>query len=419
MKLYIAFLSLFIIASFHVSGADLITDYSNEQCSGSSMPYPAPLYTLQVPDSLRPIMINHVARPGSSYLTNIKDALALERALSEAEEQKTLTKRGKQFYDFTEEIMDICIGRWGILDTLGKAEEQGIAMRMYADFAPLFKNGKIKAISSYLPRAIMSMYEYTHQIARLDDRIEIITISGRCNDPILRFFDNEKIIPEQSAIQEAINQYGEKVLPEEPLARIFGSSFDYKGFDKYQLVTAMYSLVSGASAMELSVDPSSFFSNNELNALWSYFNLKQYLEYSASYISDTPAQLSVPLLKNIIQTSDSLLLGKDVAPIQFRFGDAETLISLLSLIQFPKCRYISYDLDNVNRNWLNFDIVPMAANFRMILFKSKQTNNIYARFDLNERSIPLIEDSDEIYIPWEEARNYLLLRSGLWFSDEL
>ena len=62
--------------------------------------------------------------------------------------------------------------------------------------------------------------------------------------------------------------------------------------------------------------------------------------------------------------------------------------------------------DTVAMHWRDFDIVPMAANLQIILYKSKR-GNFYVRFDLNEHPIPLMPNSDEIYLPWATARQYL------------
>lgn len=417
---FLKYILVLLLTPAIAKGVEPLTDYSNIECSGSAMPYPAPMVTAGTPDTLTPIMINHVGRHGSRFISNMKAVTLVGRALEAAENEKTITKRGRELFAFTEDMIDRCTGRWGVLDTLGKAEEQGIAMRMYGDFMPLFRNGKIRAISSYMPRAIMSMYEFTHQIARLDNRVEITTTSGRCNDGLLRFFDckEQEEANNDGEIKAVIEEYGRDMLPFEPLDRVLGAGFSYDRFDKVELLMSMYTMIAGSPAMEVPVSVNQYFTNKEYNAIWSYFNLKQYLEHAASYITDVPAHLSLPLLKDIISTADTLVNGGDIAPVQLRFGHAETLMPLLSLIQVPGCSYQSRDIEALSRNWMDFHIVPMAANFRMILFKSKNTGKIYARFDLNEIPVALFEGSEEIYIPWEDARSYLLLRSGLWFSGE-
>ena len=48
------------------------TDYTFRECLGSSMPYPDVSSTTQTPDSLQPIMINHVGRHGARYMSSGK-----------------------------------------------------------------------------------------------------------------------------------------------------------------------------------------------------------------------------------------------------------------------------------------------------------------------------------------------------------
>ncbi len=52
----------------------------------------------------------------------------------------------------------------------------------------------------------------------------------------------------------------------------------------------------------------------------------------------------------------------------------------------------------------------MAANFRLILFRSK-SGGYYVRADLNEKPVELVPDKP-VYVPWEEAKAYLELRAG-------
>ncbi|MDE5719208.1 MAG: hypothetical protein K2I34_00350, partial [Paramuribaculum sp.] len=155
--------------------AQTATDYTFRECLGSSMPYPDVSSTPQTPDSLRAIMINHVGRHGSRYMSSGKAADNVRRALKKALKLRTITPRGRRLLRLTEQIIERTAGRWGVLDTLGKAEQMGIGMRMYSDFPSLMRDGRINAISSYVPRCIMSMYELTHQIAIVYNKLEIYT----------------------------------------------------------------------------------------------------------------------------------------------------------------------------------------------------------------------------------------------------
>ncbi len=80
---------------------------------------------------------------------------------------------------------------------------------------------------------------------------------------------------------------------------------------------------------------------------------------------------------------------------------------LLSLMKIPGCSYLTRHFDTVALHWRDFDIVPMAANLQMILFRS-DTGTYYVRVDLNERPVKPIPGSDLIYVPWNAYRQQLI-----------
>ena len=106
------------------------TKYSWDECQGSSRPYPAPKEVVAHPDSLTPIMINHVGRHGARFAATPKHATTLMEALRDARDKGTITPRGKELLTLTEGVVNIIGGRWGALDSLGMAEQRGIASRM-------------------------------------------------------------------------------------------------------------------------------------------------------------------------------------------------------------------------------------------------------------------------------------------------
>ena len=111
---------------------------------------------------------------------------------------------------------------------------------------------------------------------------------------------------------------------------------------------------------------------------------------------------------NIIETTDAYTTGEDTGTCAIlRFGHAETLMPLLSLLRIPGCHYMTNYFDTVALHWKDFDIVPMGANLQMVLFKTDK-GDYCVRFDLNERPVPLLPNSDEIYTPWQQAREYLV-----------
>nr|WP_289760752.1 hypothetical protein [Duncaniella muris] len=90
-----------------------------------------------------------------------------------------------------------------------------------------------------------------------------------------------------------------------------------------------------------------------------------------------------------------------------RFGHAETLMPLLSLMHLPGCYYMTNYFDTVGMHWRDFYVVPMASNLQMILFRA-ESGNYYLRVDLNETPVSLIPGRSIIYIPWNTAQDYLV-----------
>lgn len=382
------------------------TRYSYAECAGSARPYPAHIDPVSVPDSLRIVAINHVGRHGARYPSSSSSCETLLSALQDAQQLGTLSAAGSRLMELTELIMEKSAGQWGQLDSLGMAEQREIAARMYVPAYTLFGDGRdAVAIASFKPRCVMSMYEFLHQISLLSSSTAISASSGPQTAPLLRFFDTDGDylrLLDSKALDAPLDSMRRLLLPEKPACavRAVGSALASR-----KVAEAMYAVVSGAGAMEIAADPAEWFTPAEYNALWQLRNLKQYLHYSASAVSDVPALMAAPLLADLITSTDSAIAGSAPA-VQLRFGHAETLMPLLSLMRIGGAYYPTDDLSAVATHWHNFDLVPMAANLRIIIFTAPSGQK-YARVDLNEVPQPMIPGSDDIYVEWSQLRDHL------------
>lgn len=387
------------------------TKYSSADCQGSLKPYTAPTKEYTYPDSLAPVFINHVGRHGSRFPASATHCKAMLDALENAKTQGTITARGKELLTLVESVMEKANGQWGALDDLGVAEQRGIAARMYSRYPSLFKEKKVEAISSYSPRCVMSMYSFTHQLTRMNNSIELTTASGRGKSSLMRPFDVEmsyKDFIELGAWKEPYQQHFDKVVPTSAIERVLGKDYNYGEINPKDLAIVEYYVIAGMSAMEMECDASKYFTTEEYNALWSCFNLRQYLQRTATTLSSVPADIASPLLCDIIESTDLVVErgGNTAVSAKLRFGHAETLMPLLSLMRLKGCYYKTNYFDTVAKNWQDFNVVPMSANIQLVLFKTKD-GNFYLRIDRNEEPIAFIPNSTEIYVPWEKARQYL------------
>lgn len=170
----ILIMAVMACAGLGVLAADpTATTYTATQCLGSAMPYPAPEAPAAYPDSLTPVMVNHVGRHGARFLSSSRTTTELTEALQRADSAGVLSPLGKELLGIARYVSETSRNRWGALDSLGMAEQRGIASRMFMAYPMLFTDGSVSAISSYSPRCVMSMYEFTHQLDRLNHHVEL------------------------------------------------------------------------------------------------------------------------------------------------------------------------------------------------------------------------------------------------------
>ncbi len=408
-------LTLFAVcgALWLLAADPMATNYNIRQCEGSLTPYPA-VAPEEHPDSLEPVSINHVGRHGARYPASAANCKQLKNALMKADSLGTITSLGRNLLKLTDRIIALSDGKWGALDSLGMAEQAGIATRMYRNYPSLFGKGKtVDALSSYSPRAMMSMYSFTHRLDRLNNSSTFRTLTGHSTSPLMRPFDTVEAYIEyrdNKVWEPTYSEYFDNTCPTGPIMRALGKSFPFENADHIRnLAYSEWAVVAGCSAMSVEVDPLIYFTPDELNAVWSCFNLRQYLRYSASTVSTVPADIAAELVRNLVDTTDDFIAGKDATTtVRLRFGHAETLMPLLSLLRLRGCYYLTNYFDTVALHWRDFDIVPMAANLQLVLFRNPKSGKYYLRASLNEKPVPLLPNNDELYVPWSEARNYMI-----------
>ncbi len=390
----------------------MATNYSFRQCEGSLTPYPTEINPAVYPDSLEVVYISHVGRHGSRYPASATNCLKLQKALNKADSLGTITPTGRRLAKLNEYIIARSDNQWGALDSLGIAEQRSIASRMMYNFKTLFSDGAmVNAISSYSPRAMMSMNTFVHQMDRMNNRLNFTTSTGRFNSYLVRPFDTDESYKEfinNKIWQPAYNDFFNTNCPTTAITRALGERYPFVDENEAKdLAITEYYVIAGCQAMGIDPSASEYFTKDEYNALWSCFNLRQYLQRTATTVSVVPADIAVELLRDIIKLTDEFIDGTNTAVVNLRFGHAETLMPLLSLMRLRGCYYVTNYFDTVAQHWRDFNVVPMSANLQFILFKAKESGKYYIRVDHNEIPTPLQPNSTVIYTPWNEARKYL------------
>jgi hypothetical protein len=409
----LSLITIILFSSLFLRAADPTdTSYSFTQCEGSSMPYIAPDQDVALPDSLTAVFINHVGRHGARFLSSSKDVTALLDLLNEAKNANQLSAKGTELLKLVNFINENSRNRWGALDSLGMAEERGIASRMLRNYGKLLNNAKISAISSYSPRCVMSMYEFTHQLDRLNNNLEIYTSAGRQNSASLRPFDLDSDFQEwlkEGNWKDAYQMQYETMMPSAPARKLFTDDYakELTASKAQEITASIFKIVQGVEAMGLAPVMDKYFTKEEANKAWTCTNLSHYLRWSTTTISPDNADIAAQLLVELLTSLDEAAEGKNSYAVMLRFGHAETLMPLLSMLHLDGCYYLTNYFDTTALHWKDFSIVPMGANLQMILARTK-AGRLYLRLDLNERPIPLMPGSTDIYTPWDNAKDYIL-----------
>lgn len=391
------------------------TDNTFGQCEGSLTPYSEPAHPYEYPDSLEPVFINHVGRHGARFAASSANCLTLKRVLDIADSLQTITPLGKKLRALNAEVIKLSNGRWGQLDSLGIAEQEGIAKRMFFNFTEVFSHkAQIKALSTYVPRAMMSMYAFVHKLDELNNYNTYTTTTGRVNNALLRPFDTSDDYLQfrrEKAWEPPYEDYFSANCPVSAIERVVGARFpfDENSDEKQRLALVEYYVVAGLSAMGLPSQMSTYFTRQEANALWSCFNLRQYLQRTATTVSSVPADIASDLVMDIIETTDDFIGNPEGSPrAVLRFAHAETLMPLFSLMHIPGAYYMTNYFDTVAQHWCDFNVVPMAANIQFILFKARKSGRYYVRVDVNERPVALRHGDMSTIYPWGELRRYMM-----------
>ena len=163
---------------FTIQGS-LFTSFAQtqEQMGGVYYAYPVTETSLaEVTEGYEPFYISHYGRHGSRWLTNDNRYIWVNQHF---EDQKNLTKLGKDVRKRLAKIWKNAKGNGGLLTALGGRQHRGIAKRMYQNFPQLFTaEAQLTAHSSIVPRCKTSMENFVAELKAQNPSIRL--------EPIIR-----------------------------------------------------------------------------------------------------------------------------------------------------------------------------------------------------------------------------------------
>ena len=394
--------------------------------AGSMMPYDFS-YTESKPiwaDSLKPVYVARVARHGARYISSPKKLEKLQEAIAKASAAGTLTKEGQRFSALLKSVEENTGTQWGRLSEVGCQEEVSLAKDLYTLLPGLMKKARVNAISTYVPRVVMTMYQFNHELTALSSDINITASEGKQYSYLLRCFTADSLYSSYRDVgdwKKVSEKLMDSIVSPEPARRILGN---LSGFDdhKYRKLTLeMYDVLQSLTAFGMAAPTDEFMSEADYKACWEVDNLEHYLRNTDTPLSSLAGKASSPLLARIIADADASLnarlvdltiKGADMnqaeAPdrhdANFYFGHAETLMPLLSLMRVPGCYDDSGDFPTLSSRWKDYEIVPLGANLDIIFLQSP-SQRTYVSLRHNGRFVAPMYGSN--IVPWADYKAYL------------
>lgn len=374
------------------------------------------------PDSLKPVCVVHVARHGSRYISSARKFEKIEKALYKASMERNITPLGDEFMKLLGRVNSVSEGKWGLLSDVGCEEQIKLAKEMYGLMPELIDKADVKAISTYVPRVAMTMYQYCHELTRLTDHIDITACEGRKYSPLVRCFtaDNEyQQYREDGDWREVYDGYVRKHVSYQPARRMIGPNGNYSKDELREMTMEIYSVLQSLTAFGMEAPTDQFMSAGEYENCWRASNLYRYLINTINPLSDLAGKATAPLLQALIDDAESSLqymrmhtalenAGNDSTvyrpQLNFYFGHAETLLPLLSLMRVPGCHALPLDYDDLYKEWRDYDITPLGANLDLILLQAP-SGEIRAVLRLNSRYVDMQVAGGKI-VAWETLKQF-------------
>ena len=358
-----------------------------------------------VPAGYKPFYISHYGRHGSRSDwggTLYEDVLA---AYTKAREAGVLTEEGEKAFGMIQEINRLHNDMNGRLTPRGAREHRAIAQRMYKKYRKVFRGGKVRAVSSTVPRCIVSMAAFTGELLSLDPKLDIGWDTGE------RFMEYCSSVDPKDVTREAY----ELIIAHadsEALDSVYFASLVFTDMDAARAAigqsmkdvmegTGAFAAISGAFDQDETL--LRLFSLKDLEHYARNVSLNLYLRQCNS-LEFGDRRMAVPevgnFVEDVVAKADEAIAGGPVA-VDLRFGHDYQLLAVCSRLGV---KGIAERLSKDEAvNWPGWLYSPFAGNLQMIFYRNA-SDDVLVKFYINERETGLTVMDGGPYYPWEAVK---------------
>lgn len=362
------------------------------------------------PEGFVPFYISHYGRHGSRYDLNTKFSKAAMAGLRAADSLGLLTDMGRQFRDDVIAVTKAHEKMEGMLTPRGGREHRTIAARMAGRFPQVFSSPdrrEVSAVSSVVPRCLMSMANFTLSLKEQMPDVEICMSTG---EKYMSY-----IAPSIPYPHHIEGLWDEAVYESCDFSRFMGQLFTDTVKvreiipDAEEFVRSAY----GTSLLCQDLDflgldmMRKYFTPEELVSLWAKGNDNIYLMWAGSreYGAEVKQKIK-PLVRDIVEKADAATASDGHRAADLRFGHDTGMLPLFALLGVDTPNGESYRFFNAHKNgWYSFKQIPMATNVQFVFYRNS-AGKILAKMLYNERevAIPEVKPYDGPYYLWSELK---------------
>lgn len=371
-----------------------------------------PIAETPVPKGYKPFYISHYGRHGSrsDWDGDYSEVIAL---YTKAHEAGVLSEAGEKAFATICEIYAKHNGMNGRLTPRGAREHRAIAHRMYEKYRKVFTKGprQVRAVSSTVPRCIVSMAAFTGELLSLDPRLGVSWDTGE------RFMDYCSSNDPKDVKKEAyvlIDKYadsfdGDTLSFQKRIFKDVEAGRAVVGSGRALLDgTLEFAAISGAFDYDtflldlLDEDVLLHYAQNiSLNLFLRQCNSAEFGD----------RRMAVPEVLNLVNDfvvkADEVIKTGDYAA-DLRFGHDYQLLAFCSRIGIKGIGERLTADEAVN--WPGYFFSPFAGNVQAVFYRDKD-GEILVKFFINERETSLITLPGGPYYRWEDVKevftNYL------------
>lgn len=366
-----------------------------------------PIHDTKAPKGYKPFYISHYGRHGSRSDWGMKHYTKVKDVLEESNEEGNLTASGDSLLAVTTELISLHNGMDGRLTRRGCEEHRRIAERMYGRYREVFKRKgtEVRAISSVVPRCIISMAAFTGELMALDPKLDISLDCGETYQQYMSHGPTKDIRNKANIIVDSLNRsykadtimVMERLFKDPAAARKHIPDIEIFEWDIFAVGIV-------ADPFEMEVNALKFLPFDAVYKFFDSANASLYLaQCNSKEFGLERVPLAEPLVNDIVTKADEAIeSGRFSADL--RFGHDYPILALASYLGLEGVGD-RLSVEELRSNWYGFQNVPFAVNLQMIFYRDKK-GDILVKFLYNEKETLLrgLKPVEGPYYRWDTVK---------------